>query len=98
MSFGHIKSVERSGMKILEPTVYISKMVTENELVSRSVRLEQTLNDRQYSQFCDDKIAQSLDDQESTVWNFLKVSVINTANYCLMSSCKTEALVHCWLL
>jgi len=56
-----------------ERLVYISQVVTETELVSRSNQLEQALSKGQYNEFCSLKIANSQDELEQHIWNFLKV-------------------------
>lgn len=74
VSFGNAK--QPAGQQHARPvrSVYVSQVVTETELVSRSMQLEQTLADGYYTQFCDEKIASSSDLTESTVWSFLKVN------------------------
>jgi len=55
-------------------SVTISQVVTETELVARSLQLEQTLASGRYSEFCDAKIASCTDPLDATVWSFLKVN------------------------
>ena len=57
-----------------EQLVYISQMVTETELVSRSNQLEHALSSGQYSEFCALKIANSQDELNQNMWSFLKVT------------------------
>ena len=73
LSFGNNKLP--AGQQQTRPSrpVFVSQVVTETELVSRSVQLENTLANGYYTQFCDEKIANSQDLTESTVWSFLKV-------------------------
>lgn len=76
VSFGNDK--QPAGQQHTRPvrSVYVSQVVTETELVSRSMQLEQTLADGYYTQFCDEKIASSSELTESTVWSFLKASLL----------------------
>ena len=54
-------------------TVTISQVVTETELVQRSLALEETLSNGRYVEFCDAKIVASTNESESNIWRFLKV-------------------------
>lgn len=54
--------------------VYISQVVTEPELVSRSVNLETTLQNGQFVEFCQSKILQSVDTNEKNLWQFLSAN------------------------
>ncbi|KAL8602789.1 hypothetical protein ACOMHN_055172 [Nucella lapillus] len=54
--------------------VTISQVVTETELVSRSDQLQQALGAGQYAEFCALKVANSTDDMQENVWNFLRVN------------------------
>jgi len=59
-----------------ESTVTISQVVTDVELVSRSMLLEATLASGCYTEFCDKKISLCKNKAESTIWSFLKVRLI----------------------
>ncbi|XP_064631630.1 protein transport protein Sec31A-like isoform X3 [Lineus longissimus] len=54
--------------------VHISQVVTETELLQRSQQLESVLQTGQFAEFCSMKVANSKDDLEESVWNFLKVN------------------------
>ncbi|KAL0275659.1 UNVERIFIED_CONTAM: hypothetical protein PYX00_003452 [Menopon gallinae] len=54
--------------------VYISQVVTEPELVSRSVNLESTLQNGQFIEFCQSKIMNSTDSKEKNLWQFLSAN------------------------
>jgi hypothetical protein len=73
LSFGNDKLL--SGQQLTRPvrSVFISQVVTETDLVARSMHLEKTLAGGCFMQFCDEKIASTKDLNESTVWSFLKV-------------------------
>lgn len=75
ISFGNSKS-PAGGQQQTRPnrTVFVSQVVTETDLVSRSVQLEKTLQEGHYVQFCDEKITSTDDLNESTIWSFLKAS------------------------
>jgi protein transport protein SEC31 len=74
VSFESIKSASGQQHSPALPAVTISQVVTETELVARSLQLEQTLVTGRYTEFCDSKIASSKDEMEATIWSFLKVN------------------------
>ncbi|XP_071829619.1 protein transport protein Sec31A-like isoform X2 [Apostichopus japonicus] len=55
-------------------SVFLSQVVTEPELVSRSKSLEEALSQGQFCEFCDGKIAKAVNNEEAEMWKFLKVS------------------------
>ena len=55
--------------------VYISQVVTETDFVTRSNQLEVALLNGQFAEFCSMKIANSKNEIEENIWNFLKASV-----------------------
>jgi len=55
--------------------VQISQVVTETSLVERSSHLENALSSCQFAEFCAMKIANSTDETEENIWNFMKVCV-----------------------
>lgn len=57
--------------------VHISQVTTETDLLNRSAVLENALNNGQFAEFCAMKIANSNDDMEETIWNFMKVNFEN---------------------
>ncbi len=59
--------------------VQVSQVVTETDLVSRSAQLEMALTNNQFGEFCSLKIANSKNDIEENIWNFLKV-IMNKPN------------------
>jgi hypothetical protein len=73
VSFENVKLLSNQQHARNERPVFISQVVTETELVARSMHLEKTLADGHFTKFCDEKIASSKDLNESTVWSFLKV-------------------------
>ncbi|PSN56122.1 Protein transport protein Sec31A [Blattella germanica] len=73
VSFGNEQA--QPGQNGLIPrTVYVSQLVTEPELISRSNQLETTLQYGQYVDFCQAKVATSSTPHERSVWNFLRAS------------------------
>ncbi|XP_013384747.1 protein transport protein Sec31A-like [Lingula anatina] len=54
--------------------VFISRVVTENDLVARSSQLESALGAGQFQEFCAMKIANCQDPMEESIWNFMKVN------------------------
>lgn len=54
--------------------IYISQVVTEPELISRSTELETALQYGQYLEFCRNKIANSTTPHERAVWSFLRAN------------------------
>ena len=58
----------------IQHQVYISQVVTETDLVTRSNQLEVALLDGQFAEFCSMKIANSKNEMEENIWNFLKVN------------------------
>ena len=58
----------------IQHLVSISQVVTETDLVAKSNQLESALANGQFAEFCSLKIANSKNEQEENIWNFLKVS------------------------
>ncbi|XP_031552702.1 protein transport protein Sec31A-like [Actinia tenebrosa] len=54
--------------------VHISQVVTEGELVRRSVELEGALVSANFIDYCNDKIQNSTHELERTLWSFLKIN------------------------
>ncbi|KXJ05951.1 Protein transport protein Sec31A, partial [Exaiptasia diaphana] len=52
--------------------VHISQVVTEGELVRRSVELEGALVSANFIDYCNVKIQNSTQELERTLWSFLK--------------------------
>jgi len=73
VSFESLKSPTTGGQQT-QSGVIVSQVVTDMELVSRSMMLEATLASGRYVDFCDKKISLSQDQTESTIWSFLKVA------------------------
>ena len=73
---GKLVSFESSGSSTQQPSsknVYISQVVTETELLGSSAQLEQALLNGQYVEFCAMKSANSSDEIQENIWNFLRV-------------------------
>ncbi|XP_053393357.1 protein transport protein Sec31A-like isoform X1 [Mercenaria mercenaria] len=54
--------------------VTISQVLTETDLVTGSLQLEQALNNNQHVEFCAMKAANSGDSMQESIWNFLMVN------------------------
>ncbi|XP_062589643.1 protein transport protein Sec31A-like [Saccostrea cucullata] len=54
--------------------VYISQVVTETDLLQRSLQLEQALENGQYVEYCAMKSANCTDPLQENIWNFLRVN------------------------
>ncbi|EFA74877.1 WD40 repeat-containing protein [Heterostelium album PN500] len=54
-------------------TIHISQVVTEQGLLERADKLENVLKQRNYEQFCEEKINASTSAEEKATWGFLKV-------------------------
>lgn len=61
---------EVSGVK----TVNISQVITEPELIERSNKLEETLSNGNYGEYCRQKADESQDQHNRYVWYFLKAN------------------------
>ncbi|XP_077593792.1 protein transport protein Sec31A isoform X1 [Stigmatopora nigra] len=57
--------------------VHISQVVTETTFLKRSEQLQATLNAGSFQEFCQEKIQDSQDQFEKTVWSFLKANFEN---------------------
>ncbi|KAJ8319239.1 hypothetical protein KUTeg_004330 [Tegillarca granosa] len=57
-----------------QKTVYVSQVVTETDLLSRSNLLEQALENQQFVEYCAMKAANSVDSMQESIWNFLRVN------------------------
>ncbi|EGC35441.1 hypothetical protein DICPUDRAFT_152246 [Dictyostelium purpureum] len=53
--------------------VHISHVTTEKEIVKSSEELERVISTGQYEQYCEEKIQQSTNEEEKSIWSFLKV-------------------------
>ncbi|KAL5017881.1 hypothetical protein ScPMuIL_003603 [Solemya velum] len=54
--------------------VYLSQVVTENDLLNRSLQLEQAMNNNQFHEFCSMKSANCTDPIQENIWSFLQAS------------------------
>lgn len=52
----------------------MSQVVTETDLVTGSLQLEQALGNGQHVEFCAMKAANSNDSMQESIWNFLMVN------------------------
>lgn len=74
---GKLVSFESSSSTTQQPSpknVYVSQVVTETELLNSSSQLEQALLNGQYVEFCAMKSANSSDEIQENIWNFLRVN------------------------
>jgi len=62
-------------------TVTVSQIVTESDLVTGSLQLEQALNNGQHVEFCAMKAANAGDTMQESIWNFLMVSLLYQHNF-----------------
>lgn len=65
----------------------MSQVVTETDLLSRSNLLEQALENQQFVEYCAMKAANSVDNMQENIWNFLRVrfvEIINTCVFCFV--------------
>ena len=76
MSFEAVKPQSGQQQSQTQSIVTVSQVVTDVELISRSTLLETTLASGRYTEYCDKKISQCKDKAESTIWSFLKVSLM----------------------
>ena len=67
VSFDYAPEAKQSG-------VYLSTVVTDPELVQRSLQLETTLKNANFVEFCDLKIADSNNKRDQQIWKFIKAS------------------------
>ncbi|CAG2061706.1 unnamed protein product, partial [Timema podura] len=51
--------------------VYVSQVVTETDLISRSAQLEQALQYSQFSDYCQTKVSEAQTTHEQSLWTFL---------------------------
>lgn len=54
--------------------VYISQVITETDLITGSMQLEQALSNGQHVEFCAMKAANSADSMQESIWNFLMIN------------------------
>ncbi|XP_077478111.1 protein transport protein Sec31A isoform X2 [Stigmatopora argus] len=57
--------------------VHVSQVVTETTFLKRSEQLQATLSAGTFQEFCQEKIQESQDQSEKTVWSFLKANFEN---------------------
>lgn len=72
VSFENIKS--QTPQQPVSRQVTISQVVTETDLVTGSLHLEQALSNGQHVEFCAMKAANSGDSMQESIWNFLMVN------------------------
>lgn len=63
-----------SQQQVQRSSVYLSQVVTEPELVSRSKSLEEALSQNKFAEFCDAKVSKAANNEEAEMWKFLKVN------------------------
>lgn len=61
----------------------MSQVVTETDLLSRSNLLEQALENQQFVEYCAMKAANSVDNMQENIWNFLRVRFVEIVNTCM---------------
>ncbi|XP_046568756.1 protein transport protein Sec31A-like [Haliotis rubra] len=72
VSFDHLKP--QNPQQSIPKQVFISQVVTETELLTRSGQLETALNNNQFLEFCAMKAANAGDGMQENLWNFLRVN------------------------
>ncbi|XP_041363036.1 protein transport protein Sec31A-like isoform X2 [Gigantopelta aegis] len=72
VSFIHEKA--QNPQQVVPKQVHISQVITEGELLSRSEQLESALQKNQATEFCAMKAANSSDNMQENIWNFLLVN------------------------
>eukprot|EP00095_Tigriopus_kingsejongensis_P008051 maker-scaffold201_size263271-snap-gene-1.32 protein:Tk08051 transcript:maker-scaffold201_size263271-snap-gene-1.32-mRNA-1 annotation:"hypothetical protein CAPTEDRAFT_20326" len=55
-------------------SVFLSKVITEQEFVDRSTRLETSIQSQNLPEFCDSKISSASQSDEQEVWRFIKAN------------------------
>ena len=73
VSFVHEKA--SNPQQMVPKQVHISQVITEGDLLSRSEQLENALQKNQVTEFCAMKAANSSDNMQENIWNFLLVSI-----------------------
>ena len=61
-------------------SVFVSNVVTEPELVQRSLQLETTLKNGNMLEFCELKIAESTTKGDQQIWKFIKANFADNPN------------------
>ncbi|XP_067672888.1 protein transport protein Sec31A-like isoform X1 [Haliotis asinina] len=72
VTFDHLKP--QNPQQPVPKQVFISQVVTETELLTRSGQLETALNNNQFLEFCAMKAANAGDGMQENLWNFLRVN------------------------
>lgn len=57
-----------------KPQVYLSQVVTETDLVERSVKLETSLESGNHAEFCTSKVSSLGEEEEGRIWKFIGAS------------------------
>jgi len=71
VSFENVKPAQPQ--QPVQRQVTVSQVVTETNLVTGSLQLEQALNNNQHMEFCAMKAANATDTMQESIWNFLMV-------------------------
>ena len=61
-------------------SVFVSKVVTEPDLVQKSLQLETSLNNENLSEFCNLKIAESTTKDDQQIWKFIRANFSDNPN------------------
>ncbi|XP_019620179.1 PREDICTED: protein transport protein Sec31A-like [Branchiostoma belcheri] len=73
VTFEHVKSAQQQQQQ--QPRrVFVSQVITEQELINRSNNLQTALKSGQFGEFCDQKIQAAETEFDQSVWSFLKVN------------------------
>ena len=62
-------------------SVYMSKVVTEPDLVQKSLQLETSLKHENLAEFCELKIAESTTKEDQQIWKFIRANFSDNPNY-----------------
>ena len=62
-------------------SVYMSKIVTEPDLVQKSLQLETSLKHENLAEFCELKIAESTTKEDQEIWKFIRANFSDNPNY-----------------
>lgn len=73
VSLENVKPTPQQPQQPVAHVVHISQVVTEIDFLHRSNQLQTTLTSGNFVEFCEAKVAASLNNFEKTIWAFLKV-------------------------
>lgn len=78
VSFENLQQTVTNSMGVAQtqykPQVYMSRVVTEQELVDRSIKLETSLEAGNHEEFCANKVAKLTGLEEERIWQYIRAS------------------------